>query len=183
MYDNELHFKAVCVVLASLIIIILTKLLYDYWQYRFFHIISWSSSSSAVKLASSWQSTSPHIHLIFLGTVGNYRGLSTGCPESTQNTQKILNTYNRIQTFTWESESGKLTCESFHLWKWKFPPVKAKVEKKCTLKPLLPDQSSLQQLPMQNTLIFGFKDFQPKWLVASCSGWFLLFLILSLIPQ
>ena len=38
MYDNELHFKAVCVVLASLIIIILTKLLYDYWQYRFFLI-------------------------------------------------------------------------------------------------------------------------------------------------
>ena len=124
MYDNELHFKAVCVVLASLIIIILTKLLYDYWQYRFFHIISWSSSSSAVKLASSWQSTSPHIHLIFLGTVGNYRGLSTGCPESTQNTQKILNTYSRIQTFTWESESGKLTCESFHLWKFSLVKVK-----------------------------------------------------------
>lgn len=32
--QQELALKAVCVVLASLIIIILTKLLYDYWQYR-----------------------------------------------------------------------------------------------------------------------------------------------------
>jgi len=32
--QEELALKAVCVVLASLIIIILTKLLYDYWQYR-----------------------------------------------------------------------------------------------------------------------------------------------------
>ena len=40
MIDSEFHFKAVCVVLASLIIIILTKLLYDYWQYRFLLLIS-----------------------------------------------------------------------------------------------------------------------------------------------
>ena len=61
-----------------------------------------------------------------------------------------------------------------HLWKWKFPPLKVKVstceseifrlphvkvEKKCTLKPLLPDRSSLQQLPMQNTLLSWFQRF------------------------
>ena len=50
------HFKAVCVVLASLIIIILTKLLYDYWQYRYPAKTS-SSSSRYLQNQAPWETS------------------------------------------------------------------------------------------------------------------------------
>ena len=75
------------------------------------------------------------------GTVGNFLGLSTGCPEL-----RILIKCSHIQTGI-----------EFFLGKWKW-------RRNATLKPLLPDQNTLQMLPMQI-----LKD-SINWLVTPCSG-------------
>ena len=55
---------------------------------------------------------------IWTGTAENCPGLSTGCLESTWNTQKILETSNRIHNRKWNW---------IHLEMWKFSPLKVKV--------------------------------------------------------
>lgn len=75
-----------------------------------------SSSSSSPSCSTTTGST---------GTAGNYPGLSTECPESTRNTQKILETSIRIHLIIWKQ---------VHLGKWN--------TQKCTAKPLLPDPTS-----------------------------------------
>ena len=83
---------------------------------------------------------------------------------------RILRKYSRLQA-EFRSSPGKMKKihlgkwmwntqnSEYHIWKWKFSQsVKVKVEKKCTLKPLLPDPKSLQQLAMQMLFDVGFKD-------------------------